>query len=203
MSLDYTIRLYELLPDGELESLGGGPISQYGGSCPNVGDTIARFHVLEESFKFYNVQRRFFINSADGDEGWAILIRAVEASALMSAVADEWLDETRFWRDVDEQERAQEAEDQRRKEQQKEERRQNAPRHGLHPREVKALRYMVEHPESVTIEAIRGAGEHTIGVLAEAGLVRRSGRAADGSQQWRVTKEGKSELQRWEAWRNL
>lgn len=200
MSLDYTIRIYELLADGKLEPLGGGPISQYGGSCPNVGDTIARYDVLSEAFKFYNVQRRMFIDSADGDEGWAILIRAVDGSPLMSAVADEWLDETRFWRDVDEQERQEEAAKQARSRQKEEDRKKNAPRHSLDPRDVKALRFMIDHPDCVTIDTIRGAAEHTIAVLFDAGLVRKVGRDAAGAQQWRVTKEGKNEIARRDVW---
>ncbi len=200
MSLGYTIRLYELLPDGQLEALGGGPIDQYGGSCPNVGDTISRRDLLAEIFKFYNVQRRMFIDSADGDEGWAIIIREVEASSLMSAAAEEWLDETRFWREVDEQERQDEVEKQRQLEQREEERKNNAPRHHLHPREVKALRFMIDHPECVTIDTIRGAADYTIGILREAGLIRKAGKDAHRAQQWRVTKEGKNEIARHDVW---
>lgn len=200
MALGFGIRQYELLPDGSIEAMGGGPLDQFEGSCPNVGDTIAKLNILDGSFKFYNVQRRMFIDSADSDEGWAILLRAVEASPLMSAVADEWLDETKFWRDVDEQEREEEVAKQERLKQQEEDRKKHAPRHSLHPREVRALRFMIEHPERNTVDLIPQAAEYTINVLATAGLIRSVGKDLRGLKTWKVTKEGKAEIDRHDKW---
>lgn len=193
MSLDYTIRLYELLPDGDLEALSGGPVEQYGNSCPNVGDTIARYDVLAERFKFYNVQRRIFIDSSDLNEGWAILIRAVDASPLMIKVADEWLDETKFWGEVDEKEDWQ---------YQYAERKKHHPHHRLDARLEGVLRYMIEHPDSKTVDLIPQAGDKTMEALLKVGVVRTDGKDAQGARQWVVTDEGRTEVERIETYRN-
>jgi hypothetical protein len=193
VSLDYTIRLYELLPDGGLEALGGGPISQYGGACPNVGDTIARLHPLDETFQFYNVQRRMFIDSADGDEGWAILIRAVDASALMSAVAAEWLDETIFWRDVEKKESWEYRSAQREK---------HRPHHRLDAREQQILRFMIANPGKTAVDEIPRAGEKTMEKLLEVGVVRAGGKDDRGHRKWHVSDDGLAEISRIEAYEN-
>lgn len=193
MSLDYTIRLYELLPDGDLEALGGGPIEQYGGSCPNVGDTIASYDVLAEAFKFYNVQRRMFIDSKDGDGGWAVVIRAVEASPLMLKVSDEWLDETKFWRDTDKQNSW---------EYQQAERDKHRPIHRLDAREESVLRFMIEHPENTIVDLIPRAGEKTMQKLMEVGVVRPGKKDRGGEREWFVTDEGRAEITRTDTWRN-
>lgn len=209
MSLDYTIRLYELLPDGKLEALGGGPIGQYGGVCPNVGDTIARNDLSSKQFKFYNVQRRIYIDSADGDEGWAILIRAVEASPLMLATADEWIDETNFWREVDEQERREEYEKAAATKGTIEWSRRNAaerakyrPQYGLDGREMEVLRFMSKNRKRNTIDRIPRAGEKTMRKLSEIGVVLAGENDPRGEQQWYLTKEGRAELKRWDTWTN-
>lgn len=193
MSLDYTIRLYELLPDGDLEALSGGPIEQYGNSCPNVGDTIAKYDVLAETFKFYNVQRRMFIDSADGDEGWAILIRPIDASALMTAVADEWLDETKFWREVDEKDDWQ---------YQHAERQKHFPHHRLDARLESVLRYMIENPDYKTVDLIPRAGERTMEILHGLGILKAGGVNAQGARQWEVTDEGRAEVECIDTYRN-
>lgn len=209
MSLDYTIRLYELLADGSIESLGGGEITSYGSSCPNVGDTIARYDVLAEAFKFYNVQRRMFIDSADSDEGWAIIVRATAASSLMLNVTDEWLDETKFWRDVEDQER-QEKHDEAARTQgtleyftwQAEERVKHRPLFGLNGREIDVLLYMVKHPRRKLIEQIPRAGQKTMEKFSAIGVVKNGGTSSKGEQEWSITKEGREELKRHEKWAN-
>lgn len=209
MSLDYTVRLYELLPNGELEALGGGAIGQYGGACPNVGDTIARYQVLKKTFKFYNVQRRMFIDSADGDEGWAIVLRATDGSTLMTKVADEWVDETKFWRDAEDQERREEYEkasttkgtlewDVR----QREERAKHAPIYGLNGRELDVLRFMAHNPKRKTIDVIPRAGGKTMRKLSDIGVVQAGENDPRGKQQWSLTKEGRAEVKRWDIWSN-
>ncbi|NHT75094.1 hypothetical protein G8E10_04895 [Rhizobiaceae bacterium CRRU44] len=209
MSLDYDIRLYELLPDGKLEALGGGSLQHFAGSCPNVGDAIARYNVLEGTFKFYNVQRRMFIDSADGDEGWAIVIRRTDASPLTADVADEWLDETKFWRDVDEQERREEQELAERTpgtaewlKKQREERNKFRPRLGLNGSERGVLYYMLRNRTRKTIDRIVGAGEKRMKKLAGLGLVEPGATNARGELEWRVTKAGKAELKRHETFRD-
>lgn len=209
MSLDYTIRLYELLPDGKLEALEGGSIEQYGGSCPNVGDAIARYDLGTETFRFYNVQRRLFIDSADGDEGWAIIIRRTDASTLMTDVAEEWVSETKFWRDVDEQERREEQELAERtpgtrewSAKQREEREKFRPRLGLNGSELGVLQYMISNRARKTIDRIVGAGEKRMKKLASLGLVESGATNARGEPEWRVTKAGKTELKRHETFRD-
>lgn len=209
MSLGYTIRLYKLLSDGGIEALGGGPLDNFGGSCPNVGDTIAKYDLLAETFKFYNVQRRMFIDSADGDEGWAILIRPIDGSALMTAVADEWLDETKFWRDVDEQERREEYEKAANtkgtpewSERQWQERSKHRPLHGLNGREIDVLHFISRNRKRNTIDRIPRAGEKTIQKLARIGVVQAGKDDSRGMKQWYLTKEGRAELKRWEIWTN-
>lgn len=105
MTLNYTIRVYELLPDGSLQALSLGPSSLFQGAFPNVGDTIARFDLSTQAFRYYGVQRRIFVNSLDGEDGCAILVRETPASAILEQVTAEWVDETEFWRDVVQEER--------------------------------------------------------------------------------------------------
>lgn len=105
MSQEFSVRLYEIHQDGEIEPLFASSLGYFDGSCPNVGDTIAKTIGHEEEYRFYNVQRRIFIDTFDGEQGWAVLIRRVEPSPLMTKVKDEWIDETKFWLGMDEKEK--------------------------------------------------------------------------------------------------
>lgn len=104
MSLGYSVRVYELLPDGGIDPLHGSDITYFGGSCPNVGDTIGRLEGLDGCYTFYSVQKRMFIDTVDGDQGWAVLVRTVEASPLMSKLMREWINESKSWHNVDDKE---------------------------------------------------------------------------------------------------
>lgn len=105
MSQEFSVRLYEIHQDGEIEPLFASSLGYFGGSCPNVGDTIAKLIGLEKEYRFYNVQRRIFVDTFDAEQGWAVLIRRVEPNPLMTKVKDEWIDETKFWLDIDEKEK--------------------------------------------------------------------------------------------------
>lgn len=65
----FDVRIYCVSSDGVVEPLMGADINHFQGAVPNVGDTYAMWH-LRDSYKFYNVQRRYFVDSADNDHGW-------------------------------------------------------------------------------------------------------------------------------------
>jgi hypothetical protein len=108
-SLGFGVRLFEIQSDGVLEPILGVDEDYFCGAVPNVGDTIA-MSGLHDVYRFYNVQRRFFVDSSYGDHGWAIIVRANEPAAQMDKVVETWVSDTKFWREVDEQERVEERE---------------------------------------------------------------------------------------------
>ena len=194
----FSVKLFEIDRKGRLEGLLDTDEDYFAGTIPDVGDTFAKWG-LDDVYTFFSVQRRIFVESP-GDDGWLIIVRQIESAPLLDTAAKEWIEDTRFWREVDEQERLEElAEEERRKEIEAQ-RKANAPRHHLHPREVRALRFMIDHPECVTIDAIPQAGEYTLTTLAAAGLVRTHGRDERGVPRWQVTKEGCAEIARYDLW---
>lgn len=104
MSIGSSVRIFEIQADGKIEPLMGSDVGFFGGSCPNVGDTFGKVNVLDDTFSFYSVQRRVFVDSCDGDEGWAVIVRPIEESALLNEVMTTWIEDTKFWRAVDIQE---------------------------------------------------------------------------------------------------
>jgi hypothetical protein len=110
MSLQSTIRLYEILPDGTFHPLLITDLSHYAGTCPNVGDIIVHKFGFDDEDFYFNVQRRLFINDPL-HSGWIILMSRVEPTSLIRSAREEWIDETQFWIDVDRKE----AEEKRRK----------------------------------------------------------------------------------------
>jgi hypothetical protein len=194
----FGVRLFEIQKDGSLEPLLGVDEDHFAGAVPDVGDTYAKWGI-DDQYTFFSVQRRIFVDSP-GTQGWCVVVREIEVAPQLDAVVREWIADTDFWLAVEEQERKDESDQQAQLEQRDAQRNQNAPRHRLHPREVKTLRFMIGHPECMTLATIRGAAEHTISVLAEAKLVRGAGKDASGEQQWKVTAEGRAEIQRYDLW---
>jgi hypothetical protein len=96
---DVRVRIYELVEGEPLNSLLDYPLSHFG-SCPNVGDTIAIDYA--EEYKFYSVSRRYNIRLS----GWAIIVRAVTASAQIDAVMKAWQDDDDWDAKLDAQEKA-------------------------------------------------------------------------------------------------
>ena len=104
---DVRVRIYEMIDGEPLSSLLDYPLS-YFGSCPNVGDTIAIDYADEH--KFYSVSRRYNIRL----RGWAIIVRAIPASAQIDAVMKAWKEDDEWEAKIDAEEKA-EQEKQRRK----------------------------------------------------------------------------------------
>lgn len=100
----FGVRLFEITPDGSLEPILGVDEDYFGGTVPNVGDTYAKWG-LNDVYTFFSVQRRYFIDSPDADNGWCVLVRQVESAPQLEYVVKEWADDTEFWRTIDEQER--------------------------------------------------------------------------------------------------
>ncbi|CDM57223.1 hypothetical protein [Rhizobium favelukesii] len=198
-SRGFGVRLFEIQPDGALEPILGVDEDYFCGVVPNVGDTYAMWH-LHDVYDFYSVQRRVFVDSHDGAAGWCVVVRKLETAPPLENVVTAWAEDTRFWADIDEQERQEEIANQERIRRQEEDRLKHEPRHRLHPREVRALRYMINRPDCNTIDLIPRAGEHTISVLVSAGLVRAVGKDHRGLKTLRVTKEGKAEVDRHDKW---
>lgn len=100
----FGVRLFEVMSDGSLEPILGVDGDYFGGTVPNVGDTYAKWG-LNDVYTFFAVQRRYFIDSPDADNGWCVIVREVQSAPQLEAVAKEWAEDTEFWRAIDEQER--------------------------------------------------------------------------------------------------
>jgi hypothetical protein len=74
----------------------------------------------------------------------------------------------------------------------------NAPT-TLEDKYIKVLRYMRDHPECDTADDIRGAGDHTLDILAGKKLIMETRTDGNGKRRFRLTNEGKRELKRIEA----
>lgn len=75
----------------------------------------------------------------------------------------------------------------------------NAPT-SLDDKYIKILRYMRDHPECDTATDIRGAGERTLDVLTEMNVIRGAGVDSKGRRRFLLTKLGKDELTKIDAW---
>ncbi len=100
----FDVRIYCIHLDGAIEALMGADIDHFQGAVPNVGDTYAKWG-LNDAYRFYSVQRRYFVDSADNDHGWCVIVREIETAPQMEAVVKEWREETSFWREVSNQEK--------------------------------------------------------------------------------------------------
>lgn len=225
----FSVRLFELQADGKLEALHANDIEYYGGACPNVGDTIGQLNGLGDAYRFYNVQRRVFVDAGDGNQGWAVVVRPIEESSFLSGVMTAWIDDTAFWYDVEQSEREEESARTREllnlpKKKAKQssppvsadppvdsfkewkrnqaERDKHRPHHNLTAPEQRALRFMIDHPECLTADLIPRVGDKTLEAMAKVGVVRPGGKDHRGFREWYVTDEGRAELDRIETWTN-
>ncbi|KAA0694372.1 hypothetical protein DTW90_23875 [Neorhizobium sp. P12A] len=105
----FGVRVFEIEPDGTLTPHICADEDYFSGTVPNVGDTIAMWH-LHDVYRFYNVQRRYFIDSPDDDRGWCVIVRLIDPAPQLENVVTEWSEDTKFWRSVEEQERKEEQE---------------------------------------------------------------------------------------------
>lgn len=81
-------------------------------------------------------------------------------------------------------------------------REKHRPIHRLNAPQVRALRFLADHPDCLTSDVVPNAGEKTMEALAKVGCVRAGGKDYRGKREWHVTAEGRAELQREETWRN-
>lgn len=100
----YSVRLFEIQADGQLESLQANDVEYFGGSCPNVGDTIGQLNDLGDAYRFYSVQRRVFVDAGDGNQGWAVVVHPIEETSFLSDVMTAWIDGTASLHDAEQQE---------------------------------------------------------------------------------------------------
>lgn len=70
----------------------------------------------------------------------------------------------------------------------------------LDERFVKVLRFMRDHPDCDTAQDIRGAGERTLDMLEEKGMIRGIGDSLKGKRRFVLTKAGRQELKNIEKW---
>ncbi|KQS74188.1 hypothetical protein ASG25_01880 [Rhizobium sp. Leaf384] len=70
----------------------------------------------------------------------------------------------------------------------------------LDDRHVKVLRFMRDHPECETAAEIPGAGEATLVMLSGKSMVREITKDAKGKRRFTLTKDGKAEMRKIEAW---
>lgn len=70
----------------------------------------------------------------------------------------------------------------------------------LDDRHVKVLRFMRDHPECETAAEIPGAGEATLVMLSGKSMVRELAKDAKGKRRFTLTKDGKAEMRKIEAW---
>ncbi|TCP87276.1 hypothetical protein C8J31_105138 [Rhizobium sp. PP-CC-2G-626] len=70
----------------------------------------------------------------------------------------------------------------------------------LDDRHVKVLRSMRDHPECETASEIPCAGDATVDMLARKSMVRELGKDVKGKRRFTLTKYGKAEMRKIEAW---
>lgn len=75
----------------------------------------------------------------------------------------------------------------------------NAPT-SLDDKYLKVLRFMRDYPECDTAAEIRGAGEKTLDLLCEKNVIRVAGADSKGRRRFLLTKLGKDELKKIDAW---
>jgi hypothetical protein len=63
----FGVRIFEM-EDDDLVPLIGVDEDHFCGTVPNVGDTFAMWG-MNDVYRFYNVQRRYFIDSPNADNG--------------------------------------------------------------------------------------------------------------------------------------
>lgn len=95
MMLQSTVRLYEVLPSGDIEALLITDPSHYGGTCPDVGDVIVQ--QVAGGDVFFSVQRRLFVSDPLMRSGWVVLLNRTEPTPLIRRAREEWVEETKFW----------------------------------------------------------------------------------------------------------
>lgn len=186
----------------------GADVGYFHGAVLNVGDTFAKWG-LDDVYRFYSVQRRYFVNSIQNDHGWCVIVRETESAPQMEAVVKEWSEETRFWRDVQRQERLEEHEALastpgtiEHSVRQREERAKHRPHHGLNGPEIRGLRFMADNPKIKTTDKIPDVGARRMKRLLDKGLVRADGKTALGVQKWSITAEGRAEIKREEIYQS-
>lgn len=209
MSADFTVRLFELDKDGALEPILGTNESYFAGTVPTVGDTYSKYVEVEDRWISYNVQRRIFINSSDGASGWFIMVRKLDDTPLLNHAVEAWIEDTRFWREAEEQDAFEEHEIAAQTKgtfeywkRQQEEREKYRPIHKLNGPQARALRFLSDHPEIHTVDLIPQCGDKTMEVLEKAKCVRPGGKDYRGLREWFITDEGHAELKRIETYRN-
>jgi hypothetical protein len=99
------------MQDSELVPLLGVDEGHFCGVIPNVGDTYAKWG-MHDIYRFYSVQRRYFIDSPDADSGWCVVVREIETAPQLENVVKAWAEDTQFWNDIDDQERQEDHEHQ-------------------------------------------------------------------------------------------
>jgi hypothetical protein len=70
----------------------------------------------------------------------------------------------------------------------------------LEDRYLKVLRYMSDHPECDTSTDIRGAGDHTLELLAEKKVIEHLGEDGRGRRRYKLSNYGNEELRKMMDW---
>lgn len=76
------------------------------------------------------------------------------------------------------------------------------PLHKLDKPQMRALRFLADHPKCMTVDLIPQCGEKTMEALAKAGCVRSGGKDHRGFREWFVTEEGREEIRRDDTYTN-
>lgn len=205
--MPFTVRLFEIDREGKLEPLLGVDEDFFAGAVPNVGDTYSAWGA--DGYAFYSVQRRVFVNSSDGESGWLVIVRKIEAAPLLESVVEAWFEDNHFWREAAEQERLEEQELKSQEtgsyehwKRKNDERKKHAPIHKLHAPQMRALRFLIDHPDCRTVDLIPRTGEKTMEALEAKGCVRAGAKDHRGNREWYVTDEGRAEVKRAETFAN-
>lgn len=98
------VRMYLLMPDGDLEPFSDAPLTHYG-TCPGVGDIICLTQFREKA-DTYIVHSRYFFDALDPKQGWAIVLREIDQSEPTAAAIRAWNDDDEWDRKLDEEEAA-------------------------------------------------------------------------------------------------
>jgi hypothetical protein len=215
--VDDLVYFLERQKDGRFQIEGEHRLADLHNNVPGFGDRIT-LAIDGVGTSIMEVVGRYFVRHLDEASdsewiAWFIIVQSVdlqEADDLLEAVSEHY---AKFVRDRPPQKReraprvnATPTHDDRRGierwRRQDAERQKHHPVHKLDKPQMRALRFLADHPECTTVDLIPNAGEKTMEVLSKVGCVRPGGKDNRGFREWHITDEGRAELQREAAYKN-
>jgi len=187
-------------------------------TVPGFGDRMA-LTIHDTGFSMMEVVGRYFVRHLDEASdtewiAWHVIVQPIdlqEADDLFEAISENYskyvkpAPAQKRWRDRQPKSDApaeQPHDEFKEWRRQDEERDKHRPIHKLNAPQMRALRFMIDHPDLMTSDLIPRAAEKTMEALAKAGCLRPGGKNYRGYREWHVTDEGRAEVQRHDTYKN-